>query len=101
MSSSLPPKRRTWLDITLRMAGAYVALTSIGFAIWKTTGDDAGHQLVGLLVGFLLAGAVLLIGSIVQFRRRKSEAGLLALLFMMWALISAWSVMDRLGRAIN
>lgn len=101
MAHSTPSKRRTWLEITLRIAGAYVVLTSLGFAIWKTTGDDAGYQLVGLLVGFLVAAVVLLVGAIVQFCRRNSEAGVLALLFMAWAFISAWSVMDRLARAIN
>ena len=85
----------------MRLAGAYVALTSIGFVIWKETGDDAGYQVLGLLVGFLVAAMVLLVGSIMQLRRRNLDSGLLALLFMAWALISAWSVVDRLARALN
>jgi len=99
MMHSTPSKRRSWLEITLRIAGTYVVLTSIGFAIWKTTGDDAGSQLVGLLIGFLVAGFVLLIGAFIEFCRRNSEAGVLALVFMAWALISAWFVLARLARA--
>ena len=101
MAHSSPAKKLMWLHTMLRIVGAYVVLTSIGFAIWKTTGDDAGYQVVGLLVGFLVAGVVMLVGAIVGFCRRNWEAGLVALLFMAWALISAWSVMDRLARAIN
>ena len=89
MAHFTPSKRGTWLETTLRVAGTYVVLTSIGFAIWKTTGDDAGYQLVGLLLGFLVAAVVLLVGAIMEFCRRNSEAGVLALVFMAWAFISA------------
>jgi len=99
MTHSTQSKRRRWLETTLPIAGTYVVLTSIGFAIWKMIGDDAGYQLVGLLIGFLVAGVVLLIGAVIEFCRRNSEAGVLALVFMAWALISAWSVLVRLARA--
>ena len=101
MAYFAPNKIGTWLEITLRIAGAYVVLTSIGFAIWKTTGADAGVELVALLAGFVIAAIVLLVGGIVEFCRRDSRAGALALVFVVLALISAWSVLSRLARAEN
>jgi len=89
------------LQVTLRLGGIYVVLTSIGFTIWKTTGDDAGYQLVALFVGFVLAAIVLAVGAIVAFCRRHAEVGMLALLFVAWALISGWSVLSRLAIAEN
>ena len=77
MMHSSPAKKLNWLYIMLRSTAAYVALTSIGFAIWKTMGDDAGYQLVGLLWGFLLAAVLLLVGAIVGFCRGASEAGMM------------------------
>src|SRR5688572_15642685 len=80
MASSSPSRRTMWPETTLRIAAAYVALASVGFGIWKTTGDDAGYQLVGLLVGFVVAAIILLAGAIVQFCHRKFEVGLAALI---------------------
>jgi len=95
MANSSPKLIQTWWQVTLRVASIYVALTSLGFMIWKSTGDDAGTQ----LVGFVLAALVLVVGAIVAFCHRNVEAGVLALIFVTWALVSAWSVLSRLARA--
>ena len=87
------------LGIWFRIVAGYVVVTSIGFGVWRTMRVDAGPEIVGLLVGFVLAAIMLLFEVLLQVLRRDWSATLLALIFMLWSLFSAWTVLNRLARA--
>jgi hypothetical protein len=93
------PQKRTGVDITLRITETFVVIAGIAFWAHRAMRADAGYELLALMVGLLIAVLILLVGGIVQFRRRKTDSGGIALMFLFAAVWLGWAVLSRAARA--